>query len=64
MVRDVMRLLVPALLILSSAWLHAADVPEFRGPQRVHCSAETGLADTLPAGGPPLVWEKKIGLMA
>jgi outer membrane protein assembly factor BamB len=61
MVPRVNRLCIPLLLVCSGAWLSAADWPEFMGPQHNQVSAEKGLIDTLPAGGPPLVWEKKVG---
>jgi hypothetical protein len=60
-VRRVKRLLLPALLVCAVMSLPAADWPEFMGPQRNQVSAETGLVDTLPGGGPPLVWEKAMG---
>ncbi len=37
------------------AW--AADWPQWRGPNRDGISSETGLLDTWPKGGPPLVWK-------
>lgn len=36
--------------------LAAADWPQFRGPQRTGCSAETGLLKIWPKAGPALVW--------
>ena len=35
----------------------AGDWPQFLGPDRNGISAETGLLQELPAGGPPLVWK-------
>lgn len=35
------------------------DWPSFRGPDRSGVSKETGLMQTWPDGGPPLVWEAK-----
>lgn len=32
------------------------DWPQWRGPDRLNASAETGLLKEWPAGGPPLVW--------
>ena len=61
MVRGVIRFLLLVVLAAFSAFLHAADWPEFMGPNRDQVSAETGLAATLPAGGPPLLWEKAVG---
>ncbi len=49
------------LLTFSASLLWAADWPEFMGPTRDQVSTETGLADTLPLAGPPLVWEKAVG---
>jgi outer membrane protein assembly factor BamB len=37
----------------------AAEWPQWRGPHRDGISAETGLLDTWPAGGPRLVWKTK-----
>src|ERR1017187_107253 len=46
------------LLSLTSVALAAAgDWPQFRGPNRDGASAETGLLQDLPPGGPPLVWK-------
>lgn len=39
----------------------AADWPQFLGPHSNGTSDETGLLDTWPTNGLPLVWEKKIG---
>ena len=46
------------LLSLTSVALAApGDWPQFRGPNRDGVSAETGLLQDLPPGGPPLVWK-------
>lgn len=37
------------------------DWPQFLGPRANGISSETGLLDKWPDGGPPVVWEKKIG---
>lgn len=37
------------------------DWPQFLGPRANGISAETGLLETWPSSGPPLVWEKQIG---
>lgn len=37
------------------------DWPLFLGPQETGVSRETGLLESWPANGPPLVWQRKIG---
>lgn len=44
-------------LVLASGPSRADDWPQWRGQQRDGRSAETGLLDTWPAGGPPLAWK-------
>ncbi len=39
----------------------AADWPQFLGPTRNGVSAETGLATSWPAKGPPVLWERAVG---
>ncbi len=39
----------------------AGDWPQFLGPDRNGVSAETGLIQSWPKEGPPVVWEKRIG---
>lgn len=50
--------LCPAVLLLTllSATLHAADWPQWRGPQRDGVSQETGLLQEWPESGPPQKW--------
>ncbi|MDR3406416.1 MAG: PQQ-like beta-propeller repeat protein [Chthoniobacter sp.] len=55
------RFLFPLLFLFLGAVVHAADWPEFMGPTRDQVSVETGLLDTLPVQGPPLVFEKAVG---
>lgn len=45
-----------ALLVLSAAPVMASDWPQWRGPERNGKSSETGLVDSWPEGGPPLVF--------
>ena len=52
-----------SVLIINSFTAAAADWPQWRGPNRDGCSAETGLLKTWPEGGPALVW-KATGLGA
>lgn len=50
-----------ALSLLAGVTVSAADWPQFRGPERDGTSAETGLAASWPAEGPPRRWKKPIG---
>jgi outer membrane protein assembly factor BamB len=64
-----MRLpLLAALLMATASPLLAAgdaavgdDWSRFLGPRGDNISSETGLRDTWPTNGPPLLWEKTIG---
>ena len=47
----------PLLCFLLGTLAWAADWPQWRGPNRDGISAETGLLDVWPKGGPPLVWK-------
>lgn len=51
---------VVLLTWLASAAL-AADWPQFLGPNRDGTCSTSDLADTWPAGGPPVVWKKDVG---
>jgi outer membrane protein assembly factor BamB len=53
------RPMILSLLCVLS--LRAADWPEFMGPTRDQVSTETGLLDTLPIQGPPLLFDKPVG---
>ena len=43
--------------LLTAASLSADDWPQWRGPERNGKSAETGLLQEWPEGGPPLAWK-------
>ena len=44
------------LLLLTCMLILAADWPQYRGPNRDDRSAEKGLLQEWPTGGPPLLW--------
>lgn len=46
-------------LVIATAWGH--DWPGFLGPQGSGVSTETGLLAEWPAGGPPVLWKKRVG---
>ncbi len=50
-----------AVFLGLSLTMHAADWPEFLGPNRDGTSPETGLLDKFPDGGPRIVWQKDVG---
>ena len=45
----------------SSAQQPAASWPQWGGPTRDFHSSSTGLADTWPASGPPVLWSRPLG---
>jgi outer membrane protein assembly factor BamB len=49
-------------LAFASLASHAADWPQFLGPDRTGVSPEKGLARTWPADGPKVLWTAKLGL--
>jgi outer membrane protein assembly factor BamB len=55
------RWLGPLLALLCSAPWAQADWPHLRGPGYDGVSAEKGLADSWPAGGPPRLWSRNLG---
>ena len=57
-----LTLLAALLVLTSSPLLEAADWPQFRGPGRNGVSRETGLLDSWPEGGPPVLWRADIGV--
>jgi len=54
-IKHIVTLFLAILFILSSCY--ADDWPQFRGPNRDGKSAETGLLEKWPEGGPKLLWE-------
>src|SRR5205823_1035944 len=51
------RIVLASIALLCSVLeTQAADWPQFRGPQRDGVSKETGLRQSWPDGGPPLLW--------
>jgi outer membrane protein assembly factor BamB len=57
-------LVPPSLLMalaLGAAEIHAADWPQFRGPDRDGISTETGLVDGWGENGPRELWRSPIG---
>jgi outer membrane protein assembly factor BamB len=44
-------------LVFNTATAYALDWAQWRGPARDGLSAETGLLQEWPAGGPPLLWQ-------
>src|SRR5262245_23745992 len=47
----------PALIAFLADALPGADWPTFRGAQRTAVAPDTGLLQSWPAEGPPLLWE-------
>jgi outer membrane protein assembly factor BamB len=55
-----LRHVLPAFaVLLLGLFCHAADWPQFRGPNRDDLSKETGLLKEWPKDGPPLEWQAK-----
>ena len=51
------RVLTFSLMVcLAVAAVHAADWPQWQGPDRTRISKETGLLKEWPNGGPPVIW--------
>jgi outer membrane protein assembly factor BamB len=61
MVRTILSACVGLLLVSLASGGRAADWPQWLGPQRDGVWRETGLAARFPAGGPRVLWRKKIG---
>ena len=43
-------------IVVAGAVLHAADWPQWQGPDRTRMSKETGLLKEWPTGGPRVIW--------
>jgi outer membrane protein assembly factor BamB len=55
---------VPAAAVVASVLFFGAagaDWPQFMGPSRNGVSEETGLLQTWPKEGPPVVWQREVG---
>ena len=50
-----------ALVLAAALPAFAEDWPRFLGPRGDNTSTETGLLETFPTNGVPVVWEQKIG---
>ena len=46
----------------AAAYVVAGDWRQWGGPQRDFTSATTGLADAWPDDGPPVLWDRRLGL--
>ena len=57
-----MRLMLCLFAATSSGVVFADDWAQFLGPNRNGISAETGLLDAWPEGGPKVVWRKPAGI--
>lgn len=55
-----MKSVILCLVVGISMAACAADWPQFCGPNRDNVSAETGLADSWPSGGPKVLWEAEV----
>ena len=45
-----------ATVVFSVIAIHAADWPQWQGPDRTNLSKETGLMKEWPSSGPPVIW--------
>jgi outer membrane protein assembly factor BamB len=54
--------LATVVLAISAVQLHAADWPNYRGPDHNGISKETGWSAQWPANGPKQLWKAKVGL--
>lgn len=51
-----------SVVLVSGGLASAADWPQFLGPSRNGVSAETGLMETFPVGGPKVLWRVPGGI--
>src|SRR5437763_17033511 len=56
--RTMLRTVIAAAVLTAPA--RADDWPQWLGPKRDSVWRETGLIETFPPGGPPVVWRKPI----
>ena len=54
--RDEKGFTLAIAIFLGMAAVHAADWPQWQGPDRTRISKETGLLKEWPAGGPRVIW--------
>jgi outer membrane protein assembly factor BamB len=52
---------IASLAAIAPALCRGEDWPGFLGPRGNGVSAETGLVDRWPEGGPPVLWKKEVG---
>ena len=57
----VVAFLVPAAVLVAQEGEAAREWWQWGGPSRDFLSAVTGLADTWPAEGPPVIWSRPLG---
>ena len=57
--KSLLRWSALSVALLASSFIHAADWPQWRGPNRDGTSPETGLLKQWPEGGPKLLWQTK-----
>jgi hypothetical protein len=55
------RFLLALVVVLCLITCAAADWPHLRGPNYDGVAPETGLAESWPATGPPLLWSRELG---
>ena len=56
-----MKYIAAALLVLVPVSLRADDWAQWLGPNRSGVSAEKGLLDAFPKGGPKIAWQRDVG---